>query len=127
VSRYYPPVSDDNFDECAADEERRQRALGIHPLCEPCPECGGPGKEYPDRYVCSKCGQEWFFAVLSKKKQKSHHIRRKDGVWEIFWGKELAAASPHSILDAWEKACDWHGRMAAEAWHEVRRLAAPRR
>jgi hypothetical protein len=32
MNKYHPPASDDNFDECAADEERRQRALGIHPL-----------------------------------------------------------------------------------------------
>jgi hypothetical protein len=46
-----------------------------------------------------------------------HHIRRNQGCWEVWmvgrYGKQLLAASPHGIMDAWEKACDVHGRLAA--------------
>jgi hypothetical protein len=64
MSRYHPQASDDTFDESMADEERRQKSLGIHPLqgtcfTEICPECGGISKEWPDRFSCRHCGWEW--------------------------------------------------------------------
>ncbi len=60
----------------------------------------------------------------------THHIRRKNGQWQVFWshpkGKwtttTLIAQSPHGIMDAWEKAMDWHGKKAAEAYQEMKRI-----
>lgn len=54
----------------------------------------------------------------------THHITRRDGRWEVWYsgseGKQLAATSPYSIMDAWEKSKLWHDRKAGEAWARLR-------
>lgn len=65
------------------------------------------------------------------KPDMTHHIRKHQGVWQVWWApdnvkhiasRELAATSPYSMMDAWNKAMDWHSMKAGEAYREMRRI-----
>ncbi len=59
----------------------------------------------------------------------NHHITRRDGRWQVYWWRPsekwcrfLIGQSPHGIMDAWDKAMDWHGKKAAEAYRKMQEI-----